>query len=98
MRVQALIAELSRTLGQLKTTGKRIAGDGAAAKACTMMNVAGIDSGLLNYLVDLNPVKQTRYTSGNHLPICHPRKLLEDQRLSAGSCAEFCRRDCQTGK
>ncbi|MCC6311359.1 MAG: class I SAM-dependent methyltransferase [Trueperaceae bacterium] len=49
-----------------------IGGYGATAKSTTLLNYCGIDSNLLDYVVDLTPGKQGRYTPGTHIPIVSP--------------------------
>lgn len=78
-RVAGLRKQLTELLEDLKAKGKRVAGYGAPAKGCTLINYFGVDERLVPYLVDKNPYKQGRFMSGTHQPIHAPEKLVEDQ-------------------
>ena len=60
-----------------KRAGKRVAGYGAAAKGCTLLNYAGVKTDLLPYVCDAAPSKQGKYLPGTHIPIFHPDELRE---------------------
>lgn len=70
---------LRALLADLKAAGERIAGYGAAAKGNTLLNFCGIDASVLEYIVDLNPLKQGLYTPGSHIPVREPQALLADR-------------------
>jgi hypothetical protein len=68
-----LLAELVRC----RKEGIRVAAYGAAAKGNTLLNYSGIDSDLIEYVVDLNPYKQGNLLPGSRIPIVGENKLLE---------------------
>jgi SAM-dependent methyltransferase len=78
-RVENLKQALLAQLHSLRRAGLRIAGYGAPAKGCTLMNYFGIDTGLVPYTVDKNRFKQGRFMPGTRQPIFPPERLLEDQ-------------------
>ncbi len=71
--------KLLKLLGQLKAEGKSVAAYGAPAKGNTLLNFCGIDTNLVSYTVDKNPLKVGLYTPGAHLPVLPVSSLLENQ-------------------
>jgi SAM-dependent methyltransferase len=78
-RIASVRDRLMSMLRDLKASGKSIAGYGAPAKGCTLVNYFGIDTSLVPYLVDKNAFKQGRYMPGTRQPIHAPEKLMQDR-------------------
>lgn len=76
-RVERLRLKLLELLRTIKAEGNRIAVYGASAKSTTLLNYYGIGAETLDFVVDRSTVKQGLYTPGTHLPILHPKALLE---------------------
>jgi hypothetical protein len=79
-RVRAIQTSLKSLLESLKADHKRIAAYAVSAKGAILLNSAGIDGRLLDYVVDLSPHKQGKYMPGVHLKVFDPAKLLDDPK------------------
>ncbi|QKQ26305.1 class I SAM-dependent methyltransferase [Candidatus Reidiella endopervernicosa] len=74
-QVSVKTSELKQLLKRLRGEGKKIAAYGAAAKGVIMLEVAGIGSELIDYVVDRNPNKQGKGMPGSHIPIYAPEHM-----------------------
>lgn len=77
-RVESVRTGLPTLLRELKSEGNTIAAYGAAAKGATLLAVAGLGEDVLDFVVDLNPVKHGRYMPDGQLKI-HPVELLREE-------------------
>ncbi len=78
-RVEAIGRDLHTLVSGLKAAGNRIVAYGAAAKGTIMLNFAGIDHTLVDYVMDMNVHKQGKTVPGVRIPIVAPDQLLADQ-------------------
>ena len=69
---------LLQLLHELKTNGKKIVAISAPAKGNTLLNYCKIDSEILDYVTERNPLKVGKFTPGMHIPVYSDEKL-EDQ-------------------
>jgi 2-polyprenyl-3-methyl-5-hydroxy-6-metoxy-1,4-benzoquinol methylase len=77
--VQRTRTQLLELLRGLRAQGATIAAYGAPAKGNTLLNYCGIDTQLIDYTVDRNPLKVGRYTPGMHLPVLPVETLVARQ-------------------
>lgn len=78
-KVNKLRDDLLTMLKDLKSQNKKIVGYGASAKGNVLLMFCGLDSTTLDYIVDKSEPKQNMYAPGSHIPVYHPKKLLEDK-------------------
>ncbi len=67
--------DLLRFLLDQKREGKIVAAYGAAAKGNTLLNYAGVQRDLVEFVCDAAPSKQGKYMPGSHIPILDPSHL-----------------------
>jgi SAM-dependent methyltransferase len=77
--VEQIRSGLMELLRQLKSEGRRVAAYGASARGNTLLNYCRIDCDLVEYIVDLNPLKHGLYSPGMHIPVLGVERLIEDQ-------------------
>lgn len=78
-RVDELTLRLRRMIRELKSSGATIAAYGAAAKGATLINHAGIDATVLEFVADRNVHKHGKLMPGMHVPIV-PAEDLQRRR------------------
>lgn len=70
--------KLLEILNEIKKEGKKIVAISAPAKGNTLLNFCKIDSNILSYVTERNPLKIGMFTPGMHIPVFSDEKLLQD--------------------
>ena len=72
-------ARLLTLLVDIKSSGGRVVGIGAPMKASTLLNYYGVDSDLVEYIVEVNPLKVGTVVPGVGIPVVHEDIVFHDQ-------------------
>ncbi len=74
-RVEKLKEDLVNLLQKLQSENKKVIGYGAAAKGNTLLNYYHIEPELIEFIADLNPMKQNKFTPGTNIPVYSPEQI-----------------------
>lgn len=78
-RVRSFRDEARKLIGEIKSSGKRIAAYGAAAKGTILLNYLDLNQRVVEYAVDKNIHKQGKLMPGVRVPIDDPERLKTDK-------------------
>jgi 2-polyprenyl-3-methyl-5-hydroxy-6-metoxy-1,4-benzoquinol methylase len=53
-----------------------LVGYGSSARSSTMLNFAEVNSNLISFIADANPLKQGRFAAGTRIPIISPKEMV----------------------
>ncbi len=74
-RIEGVCEEFRTFLRQAKAEGKTVAAYGAAAKGNTFLNVCGVNTNDIAFVVDRSDIKQGRLLPGSHIPVYAPSHI-----------------------
>ncbi|CCM77938.1 class I SAM-dependent methyltransferase [Rhizobium mesoamericanum] len=74
-QIEGVCDEFKAFLRRAKTEGKTVAGYGAAAKGNTFLNVCGVNSNDIAFVVDRSDIKQGKLLPGSHIPVYAPSHI-----------------------
>jgi hypothetical protein len=77
-RVERHRRDLRAFLGDRHAAGRKFSAYGAPAKGNTLLNYCGIDTSIIPFTVDRNPLKIGLMTPGMHIPVRPVSALLEE--------------------
>ncbi|GAA0366654.1 class I SAM-dependent methyltransferase [Bowmanella denitrificans] len=75
--IKKIQSQLVQFIVEAKRSGHSLAAYGAAAKGNTLLNYCGLSKDDIDFVVDLNPLKQGKFLPGSHIPILPPEALAE---------------------
>lgn len=75
-RVEKIKYDALKFLIDVKESGKRVIGYGAASKGNTLLNYCGVKGqDLIQFVVDASPTKQNKFLPGSHIPVVHESEI-----------------------
>lgn len=77
-QVETRRQSLRRLVVDLKRAGRRLVGYGAAGRSTILLNFCGLGADLIDYVVDMSPLRYGKYIPGVSIPIVPPEVFHDD--------------------